>query len=133
MKLCCGDCKYFLVLSCPPDRPDYFCHNEQSKSLSPPIGYLRGPDALTCKYFVPVDAIVSPGPSTARKLTLEQRFLDEPDQFIDVPTAAHLLRKSNSTIYTMVQENRLESVRVGTTIFVHRPSILKVIRSHEAA
>ena len=131
---CCGDCVDFLVLNCPPDAPLYFCNSEKTKTLVPPIGWLRGPDARLCKYFVPVDA-VSPGRSGPRSLSIQERFLVEPDQFVDVATAAHLLRRSISAVYLMVDDGELESVRVGDRgrIFIYRPSLLRIIVPNQAA
>ena len=131
---CCGDCALFLVLNCSPDPALYFCQNNQTKTeLIPPIGWLRGPDAPGCKFLVPIEEVRMVRPAMLPELPIEERFIAEPAEFIDVKTAAHLLHKSRSCVYNMLQTTELESVRVGGTVFIYRPSLVRCIRRNDAA
>jgi len=131
---CCGDCTHFLVLNCSPDPSLYFCQSNRTKEeLVPPIGWLRGPDAPSCRVFVPVEEVRVLRRSNPLEQSIEERFIAEPAEFIDVKTAAHLLHKSRSCVYNMLQTTELESVRVGGTVFIYRPSLVRCIRRNDAA
>jgi len=113
----------------PPDPPLYLCHNDAAENLIPPICRLDRPDVPSCKLFVPLNGIAGAGRMDSRKPRIEELFLEEPEHFIDVKTAAFLLRRRPSTVYNMVQEGRLDSVRVGGLIFIYKPSVVRCIRA----
>lgn len=131
-KLTCGGCAHFLVLACPPDPPLYFCHSEETKNMTPPIGWLAGQESCACKCFLPLGEVRS-GRPTSKTMSLQERFLVEPEEFIDVKTAAYLLRKQKTAVYNLVEAGELESVRVAGTIFIFRPSLIALIRPNQAA
>ncbi len=133
MKQVCGDCQHFAVLNCAPDGPEYVCLSRDTKEMSPGICRLRGPDAPGCKFFALINLTAAGpyDPATDQKYWAK-KFVDSPELFIDAKTAAHLLRKQQKTIYTLVEKGTLKSVRVCGTIWIYKPSLLDIIESSAA-
>ena len=125
----CADCRSFLRLNCVSDGPQYFCTSDPAKTLTPPIEWLPGPHARSCQFFTVADnadVLRQPGPGS---LSTQERYFAEPEMFMPVKAAAHLLGVAESTLYNMAQDGRLESVRMGKRgrIFVFRPALVKLI------
>lgn len=133
----CGQCRFFQATPyIPGDPPSCWCACSKTKKLIPPIGPLRGPEALGCQFFLPpVDLTDDDGRDPASCI-LEERFLERPEEFVNVAGAAHHLQKSVSSAYRLVSEGELATVRTGRTggtINVYSPSILAFLRRRNGA
>jgi excisionase family DNA binding protein len=131
----CGDCLYLHVAPyLPGDPPDYWCGNPATKELVPAIGRVGGPEAVGCKFFIQIDMMRNNGAVAAlRGQSLGNIFLTNPDRFIDVLTAAHRLRTSDKTVYRLIAEGQLESLRIRGRIYVYFPSIVEYLSGQSAA
>jgi excisionase family DNA binding protein len=124
----CGGCGHFLVVDCYPDAPAYFCASEEAKDLTPRRHWLSGPEEPVCQFFLPLEDFANGLTGSRIGHSLEERFLSQPDQFLETKAAAFLLKKSVSTVYALVDCGRLDYIRVGSTIHIYKESILRFLR-----
>jgi excisionase family DNA binding protein len=55
-------------------------------------------------------------------------FLSRRDEFLTIKETAALLGKSDTTMRAWVDAGKVDAVKVGGTLYVHKPSLNRMIR-----
>ncbi|PWU05350.1 MAG: hypothetical protein C5B51_14795 [Terriglobia bacterium] len=61
-------------------------------------------------------------------LKLQDRFIQHPEEFLGVGEAAGILRKTDGAVRSLVRERRLRGVKVGGTVWLWKPSLVRFVR-----
>lgn len=125
MRQFCGDCQSFQISrSLPGDPPACWCGNPENRRLNRHIGPLRGPDAPSCEFFLPLEMLAgTDNGRAALTITPEELFVEDKKDFVNVAETAHRLGKSIQSVYRLIAEGELQVVR-NPGINVYVPSIL---------
>jgi len=68
-------------------------------------------------------------------MTLKETFLSVPverrgAEFLSVKEAAYLLGKHPSAIRRMIDEGKIQAIKVGGTFLVYKPSLLQLVQEY---